>query len=153
MSRQHFLDTVRLVVYIINMIRNNEHYPVTDPKDSPLGNRLDELAVFEFQAQVCAALANPKRLQILTLLKNGELSVGRITEALGISKANVSQHLSLLRQQGIVRTRKEGTTVYYSITHRKIIEACTIMRDILIELLKQREAVSRTMRTISEEEM
>jgi ArsR family transcriptional regulator len=111
-----------------------------------MGN--DEHMIYELQADVCLALANPKRLQILNLLKNGELSVAEMTNIMFIAKANLSQHLTILRQKGIILARREGTTVYYRIVTPKIIEACSIMRTVLMESLDFRENLSRSMREI-----
>jgi ArsR family transcriptional regulator len=97
-----------------------------------------ELRIFEMQADACLALANPKRLQILNLLKDGEMSVARLTEEMGINKANISQHLAILRQKNILEARRQGTTIYYRIVNPKITEACTIMRGVLIEILKEK---------------
>lgn len=105
----------------------------------------DDRELFELQANVCLALGNPKRLMILNLLKNGEMAAGEIVDAMEISKANVSQHLSVLRNQGIVVARREGTTIYYRLSHPMITEACSIMRDVLRESLKVRERLAALM--------
>lgn len=112
----------------------------------------DDAQLFELQANVCLALANPKRLQILNLLKNGEMSVNEMTKITEFPKANISQHLAILRQQGIVLTRREGTSVYYRIADPKITEACSIMRMVLIQSLKTQENLSRKMRKQSKEQ-
>ena len=75
------------------------------------------------KADICQALANPKRLQIINLLKEGELSVGAMVNAMGVAKANLSQHLSVMRQKGILATRREGTTIYYRLAIPQITEA------------------------------
>jgi ArsR family transcriptional regulator len=62
----------------------------------------------EFHAEFCKTFSSPKRLEILCLLKEGEQSVSDITNKLGLSKANVSQHLSLMRMMGILKARREG---------------------------------------------
>lgn len=103
----------------------------------------DDVRVFDMQADVCLALANPKRLQILNLLKNGEMSVAALTKEIGINKANLSQHLAILRQKNILQTRREGTTIFYRISNPKIIEACAIMRGVLIEMLKDKAKLSK----------
>ena len=90
------------------------------------------------QADICQTLANPKRLQILNLLKEEELSVGAMVKAMGVAKANLSQHLSVMRQKGIVATRREGTTIYYRLAIPYITEACAIMREVLLEVLTVR---------------
>ncbi len=105
-----------------------------------------ETEIFELQADVCLALANPKRLQILSLLKDGERSVGQMLEKIEINKANISQHLSILKQKGILLSRREGTTIYYRLASPKITEACAIMRDVLTETLREKERLSKSIR-------
>ncbi len=90
-------------------------------------------ALFEMHAEMCQALANPHRLAIMYTLKDGEQCVGDLAEALDISVHNVSQHLRILRQRLLVRARKEGQTVYYSITNPKFVQACGLIREALIE--------------------
>jgi len=99
----------------------------------------DELRrrAYRLQAQVCSTLSNPKRLEILDLLAEGERSVEALTQAMGIPKSNVSQHLSLMRQAGIVRGRKEGQSVYYSVANPKVIEACGLMKQVMLDQLCQ----------------
>ncbi len=102
--------------------------------------------IFELQADICATLANPKRLQIISLLKKGELSVGDMVKAMGIGKANLSQHLSSMRQKGILIARREGTSVYYRLASPKITQACTSMRQVLMNLLEDQETLSKSIR-------
>ncbi len=94
-------------------------------------------------------MANPKRLQILSLLKEGELSVGEMVKAMGIAKANLSQHLSIMKQQGILVARREGTAIYYRLATPKITAACSIMREVLLQLLQDQEELSRSIRSAS----
>lgn len=104
--------------------------------------------VFELQADICQTLANPKRLQIVHLLKGVELSVTEIVNAMAIPKANASQHLSLMRQKGLVVSRREGTSVYYRLSSPKITEACALMREVLLTLLAGQETLARSIRGI-----
>ena len=93
--------------------------------------------LFELQAELCKTLANPKRLEILEILKeHPEISVNDMAELLEIPKANTSQHLAVLRQAGVVATRKDGINVYYSLRSTKISEACALTRQILVERLE-----------------
>lgn len=62
------------------------------------------------------SLANANRLMILCHLVNGELSVGELERLVGLSQSSLSQHLARLREEKILRCRKEGTTVYYSLS-------------------------------------
>jgi len=107
-----------------------------------------ETRIYEMQADACLALANPKRLQILNLLKDGEMSVAKLTEEMGINKANISQHLAILRQKNILEARRQGTTIYYRISNPKIIDACTIMRGVLIEMLKEKVKLSKRIKEV-----
>ena len=66
------------------------------------------------------ALANENRLLILCHLQGGELSVGEINERLGLSQSALSQHLAILRQDGLVATRKSAQTVYYSLNSEEV---------------------------------
>lgn len=104
-----------------------------------------EMEVFELQAEVCLALANPRRLQILGLLKDGERSVAQMLEKMEINKANLSQHLAVLRQKGLIMSRREGASVYYRLASSRITEACSIMRDVLLETLRSKERISRSL--------
>jgi DNA-binding transcriptional ArsR family regulator len=125
------------------MLRNNEKKGRQDPIPvSPA-----EVEVWEMQADICQTLANPKRLQIINLLKEKELSVGAMVKAMGVAKANLSQHLSVMRQKGILATRREGTTIYYRLAIPYITEACAIMREVLLEVLSGRGKLSQSFLT------
>jgi ArsR family transcriptional regulator, virulence genes transcriptional regulator len=94
---------------------------------------IDMRPLFKMHASVCQALSSEHRLAIMYSLKEGEKRVGDIAEDVGISVHNVSQHLRVLRQALLVRPRKEGQTVYYSIANPKFMDACGLMRQGLIE--------------------
>lgn len=96
----------------------------------------DDAQFFRLQSEICKTLADPKRLMILHELRGGEMSVGQIVSRLGLPQANVSQHLAIMRERGIVTTRREGTSIYYSMASRKIGEACDLVRQVLEEQLK-----------------
>jgi len=93
--------------------------------------------VFNLQAEICKTLANPKRLEIIYALKEGELAAGELVKRLGIPKANVSQHLAILRQRRVVVSRRDGVNIYYSIANPKIVQACALMREMLMEQIKE----------------
>ena len=97
--------------------------------------------IFHLHAEVCKTLANPKRLEILNILRDKEMSVGEIIKQMKISKANVSQHLAVLRKAGIVASRRDGLNLYYRITSEKVTKACDLMREVLLEHHLQREEV------------
>jgi len=89
--------------------------------------------LYQLHASVCKGLADPKRLLILNALRNGELSVTEICDEVAFAQANVSQHLAVLRDRGLVSARKEGQYVYYSVASPKIIEALDLLREVMTE--------------------
>lgn len=98
---------------------------------------LGERKVYELHASICQTLANPKRLQILDTLRDKEMSAGELGSELGIPKSNLSQHLSLLREKGIVATRRDGVSIFYRLSNPKVLEAFDIMRQILFEQIRE----------------
>ena len=96
----------------------------------------NRLQLFKMQADICKTMADPKRLMIVHKLREGELSVGELAARLGFPQANISQHLSLMRKRGIVTTRREGTSIFYSLASRKIADACDIVQCVLAEQLE-----------------
>ena len=91
-----------------------------------IANELNQL-----HASVCKGLADPKRLLIINALRNGEMSVGEICEELDLPQANVSQHLAIMRERGLVNARKDGQFVFYSLTTMKIVEAVDLLRQVM----------------------
>ncbi|MCL4475949.1 MAG: metalloregulator ArsR/SmtB family transcription factor [Nitrospirae bacterium] len=94
--------------------------------------------LYELQSEVCKTLASPKRIEILNALKDGEKTVSELVEILGVPKANVSQHLAVMRHKGILKSRREGINMYYSVSNRKVIEACILMKEVLVEQMKEK---------------
>jgi ArsR family transcriptional regulator len=84
--------------------------------------------LFELQEEVFRTIASRKRLEIIQLLHQGELSVNEMSEMLGIRQANISQHLAELRRMRIVSTRREGVKVFYKLTDERISQACTLIK-------------------------
>ena len=91
--------------------------------------------VYELHAEVCKTMSNPKRLEIINLLRNGEMSVEELASNMEIRKANLSQHLAVMRAKRIVETRRDGLKIYYKIANPKVVKACDIMREVLMEQL------------------
>lgn len=71
------------------------------------------------------AMSNPARLMVMCQLAGGEKSVGELVRAVGLSQSGLSQHLSILRREGILANRRDGQTIYYRIASR---EAAAVMR-------------------------
>ncbi|MFZ3116224.1 MAG: metalloregulator ArsR/SmtB family transcription factor [Syntrophales bacterium] len=93
---------------------------------------------YELHADICKIFANAKRLEILSSLKDREMSAGDLIEQIGVSKANLSQHMSILKARGVILTRREGANSYYRIANPKIIQACNLMREVLLEQIEEK---------------
>lgn len=81
-------------------------------------------------------LSEPLRLRILHLLQDGEKSVGELTNAIETSQPNISKHLKLMQDAGIVKRQQFGNTVYYSIADESIFTLCDVVCNSLEERLK-----------------
>jgi ArsR family transcriptional regulator len=103
-----------------------------------------DMSIYELQAEISKTIAHPLRIAIIHTLKDGEKTVNQLTEKLGASQSNISQHLAIMRQRQIVKTRKEGSTVYYRVASPKISQACDMVREVLIEQLNQKQEMSKT---------
>jgi ArsR family transcriptional regulator len=88
-------------------------------------------------ANICQALADPKRILILYALSEGSKTVTELTEALDVPQPTVSRHLKVLREQRLVTTERAGTSVYYSLADVRVIEALDTMRAVLLGGLTQ----------------
>lgn len=86
-------------------------------------------------------LAEPLRLHILQHLQNGESSVTAITNAVNATQPNVSKHLKMLQDEGLVAKRQEGNTVYYKIADQSVFELCDLVCGSLKERFTERSAV------------
>ncbi len=103
-------------------------------------------ALQKFKAGVFKTLAHPTRIHIIETLRDGELSVGSILERVKVEPANLSQHLSVLRQSHLVVTRKDGNQVLYTLRDPLLTKVLDAMRKYFqrhfedsIEMLKQME--------------
>jgi ArsR family transcriptional regulator len=85
----------------------------------PLPEDLADLIARRFRA-----IAEPMRIRVLDLLRDGEASVNELAEQLGASQQNVSKHLAVLADVGIVGRRKDGNRVYYRIVDEGVLGLC-----------------------------
>ena len=98
--------------------------------------------IYEMQVRICKAFANSSRLRILDLLAKGERTVSDLQGGLGITTANVSQHLAILKAAGVVSTRREGKQIYCSLTIPEVKQACQLIRNVLrAQLRNERKLV------------
>ena len=97
---------------------------------------------FVNNAKTYKLLANEKRLEILNNIKFEEKRVEELVKILGVSKANVSQHLALLRHAGIVQTRRDGLNIYYKIVDPEIIKPCVILYNLWVSSTRSHGAAT-----------
>lgn len=76
------------------------------------------------------SIAHPLRLKILCVLGSEEVSVQEIVDSVGTSQSNISQHLALLRDKGVLCTRKDANRVYYRINDHRTLKLVELMRDV-----------------------
>jgi len=93
----------------------------------------DEL--YQLHASVCKGFADPKRLILINALRDGERSVTELCDITGITQTNASQHLSILKNKGLVTSRRDGQRVYYTVTSPKINEALDLLLAVMAEQL------------------
>ena len=99
--------------------------------------------IYELQADICKTLANAKRLEIISILGEGELAVGELAERMGLRLANLSQHLSIMKAKGILDTQRKGVYIYYRLSNPKVTKACNLMKDVLMEQMETQIAISK----------
>ena len=84
----------------------------------------------ELASRAMKAIAHPLRLKILCILGGGEVAVQEIVEAVGTTQSNISQHLAILRDKKILKTRKEANKVYYRIADERTLHLVSMMREV-----------------------
>jgi len=100
---------------------------------------MKDKTLYTLHSNICKALANPIRIEIIDILNNKKMSFGELQKATGILKSNLSQHLTILVSKGILIQRKEGLNAYYKLSTIKVAKACQIMREVLIENIKKHQ--------------
>ena len=106
-----------------------------------------DMTIYDLQAEISKTIAHPLRIAILHILKDGEKTVNELVDIIGASQSNISQHLALMRQRQIVKTRKSGSSVYYRVANPKISQACNTMREVLMEQLNQKQKIAKNYST------
>lgn len=120
-SNRHSVDSTEYIFYYSNMYTQ----------------------IFELHTSLLKSLAHPRRLEIIQLLRDQELCVSDIYEMLDLPQANISQHLMVLRDAGVLATERKGKQIFYKIAHPKIIEASDLLREVLIDKHKDSTIASQ----------
>ena len=103
-------------------------------------------ALHRFKADIFQALSHPTRIALVEQLREGELTAGALIEHLGLEQANVSQHLAVLRTKNILRSRREGNQVFYSIRDRALIEVLDILKRYFFDHLTEANDIIEELR-------
>ncbi len=113
--------------------------------------REQEQELFRLQADLCQTLADPTRLELLYLLGERPYAVKDLVQSTGQRQAKISQHLAMLRQRGIVRAERAGTEMHYTLADPRILEACRITREVLLQQLTQQGTLATALAVGSED--
>src|ERR1700683_2988901 len=117
--------------------RRNLSVPPADPSAAHV--RSDP--VYVVKARLFRVLGHPLRIRILELLRDGERTVGDLQAELELDSSGTSQHLAALRQQGVLESRRAGTSVYYRIRDPRISELLILAKEILTTALSESQAL------------
>ena len=97
--------------------------------------------IYAVKADLFRVMGHPARVRILEILRGGERSVGELQAELGLDSSGTSQHLGVLRRQGILESRKEGTSVFYRVRDPRMFQLLEIARQILTSSLEATHAL------------
>lgn len=97
--------------------------------------------IYAYHAEMCKVFSHPKRLELIDILRDKEMSAGKLGERLGLLPANLSQHLAMMRERHILISRKEGNVIYYRIANPHLLEVFDLLRGILFEQIRQDAAL------------
>ena len=101
------------------------------------GNKgVAEQDIYLRHAEMCQVFSHPKRLEIINVLREGEVTVGQLAEKVRLSPANLSQHLSMMKERRVLESRREGNAVLYRVANPKLFSAFDLLRQILLEQLR-----------------
>ena len=105
----------------------------------------ERAAIYQLHAEFCKTLADASRLLIISELAKGELSVGELVRRLGLRQSNVSKHLSMMKEHGLVNYRREGSNVYYSLSDSRISQAIQLLKEAQAAQIEKRRLLTSTL--------
>ena len=97
--------------------------------------------IYQYHAEMCQVFSHPKRLEVINVLRDGEMTVTELAQKLGLTIGNLSQPLSMMKERHILLSRKEGNMVYYRLANPKLIHCFAMMREMLFEQIRQDAAL------------
>lgn len=87
--------------------------------------------IYRRKAEFFRLLGHPARVRVLELLRNGERTVGDLQESLGLDSGATSQHLTAMRAQGVLESRRDGNSIYYRVADPRIFQLLEVARQVL----------------------
>ncbi len=97
--------------------------------------------IYAYHAEMCQVFSHPKRLEVIDVLRDGEMTVTELSQKVGLTVGNLSQHLSMMKDRHILLSRKEGNQVYYRIVNPKLLKCFDMMREMLFEQIRKDAAL------------
>ena len=97
--------------------------------------------IYAYHAEMCQVFSHPKRLEVINVLRDGEMTVTELSQKLGLAIGNLSQHLSMMKERRLLLSRKEGNQVFYRIANPKLISCFDMMREMLFDQIRQDAAL------------
>ena len=102
----------------------------------------NDMELYRLKASLCKTFADPRRLMIINELREGEKLVGDLAKTLQLPQAVTSRLLAFLRQHGVVIPRREGKNVYYRLADPKIIQACDLIHEVLLNQIEENKELA-----------
>jgi ArsR family transcriptional regulator len=112
-----------------------------DPTPRAVGPDGQAHPIYQLKADFFRLLGHPVRVRVLELLRDGELTVGDLQAALELDSGGTSQHLTAMRRQGVLESRKEGSRVYYRVKDPRTFQLLAVAREILTSQLEESQAL------------
>jgi DNA-binding transcriptional ArsR family regulator len=134
MRRIHFV-----LIYVLIRIYDYAEWMMAMAVLPPLKQEIHQL-----HSRLCAGLADPKRILLLYALADGPRNVSNLTETLALPQPTISRHLKLLRERGLVLAERDGQSVFYSLTDRRVIQALDLLRTVLADMLESQANLARS---------
>jgi DNA-binding transcriptional ArsR family regulator len=134
MRRIHFV-----LIYVLIRIYDYAEWMMAMAVLPPLKQEIHQL-----HSRLCAGLADPKRILLLYALADGPRNVSNLTETLALPQPTISRHLKLLRERGLVLAERDGQSVFYSLTDRRVIQALDLLRTVLADMLENQANLARS---------
>ena len=104
-------------------------------------SRAGQSPIYALKADFFRVLGHPVRVRMLQVLRDGERSVGSLQEELELDSSSTSQHLAALRGQGLLESRKEGTSVFYRVKDPRTLELLELAKQIIAATLEDNQAL------------